>query len=204
MGTGVFAWFSWPPSARDGLGESESDRVREVRMCEPPFCLAVCPGSDLTALTLRIYGSRLDRNRCKLPPVITSETSLTPGRHHAYVVLTFTPIPTPRSTPRTRWRRCNATPNEQILALQCPCSPKGPPPSPLHGKPRSAHRRCGGCAPNRRIHRGVCPQSPSWLIAVQSSASKSRGELQRRLFEHRPKAHSCIFPASSTIRARRP
>jgi len=122
----------------------------------------------------------------------------------ASVVLTFTRFLQPRSTPRTRWRRCNATPNEQILALQCPCSPKGPPPSPLHGKPRSAHRRCGGCAPNRRIHRGVCPQSPSWLIAVQSSASKSRGELQRRLFEHRPKAHSCIFPASSTIRARRP
>jgi hypothetical protein len=80
VGTGVFEWFSWPPSARDVLGESESDRVLEVRMCEPPFCLAVCPGSDLTApqLTLRIYGSRLDRNRCKLPPGKTSETSLIP------------------------------------------------------------------------------------------------------------------------------
>ena len=40
MGTGVFAWFSWPPSARDGLGESESDRVLEVRIGANQVCLS--------------------------------------------------------------------------------------------------------------------------------------------------------------------
>jgi hypothetical protein len=51
---------------------------------------------------------------------------------------------------------------------------------------------------------GVRPQSRAGLLAPQSSASKSRGELLRRLCEHRRPAVCCIFPASSTIRARRP
>jgi hypothetical protein len=83
---------------------------------------------------------------------------------------------------------------ERFLDPQCPCCPGEPPPSPLHGKPRSAHWRLprGGRAPNRL------------LIAAQSFASASRGELLRRLSEHRPTAHSCTFPASFIIRARRP
>ena len=90
MGTGVFEWFSWPPSARDGLGESESDRVREVRMCEPRICL-VCVPDRISPVTLRIREPP-GPQKVQTPPGKTSDTSLIPLRQHASVVLTFTPI----------------------------------------------------------------------------------------------------------------
>lgn len=62
MGTGVFAWFSWPPSARDGLSESESDRAFLRFVCVNRDGVSVsCVsrfGSDPTCDTV-IYGTKL-------------------------------------------------------------------------------------------------------------------------------------------------
>lgn len=85
-------------------------------------------------------------------------------------------------------RRCYATPNKQLLALQCPCSSKGSQHQPTGAHSEPAHPSWRTFPDSSLTHRAsiVCEQVP-WRVAEEAlRASPSGGVLHLPSLLHYP------------------
>ena len=76
-------------------------------------------------------------------------------------------------------RRCYATPNKQLLALQCPCSSKGSHHQPTGAHSEPAHPSWRTFADSSLTHRAsiVCEQVP-WRVAEEALRASPSGGVQ--------------------------
>ena len=102
------------------------------------------------------------------------------------------------STP-IQGRRCYPTPNELLLALQCPCSPgePPPPPSPLLAKPPSGPHRWSRIAV---VGRCAAPSQPPPLSKLGAPDAYGAERAHRRRL-HQPSALAWVaFAHGTTLR----